>query len=81
MAGDSFRCLLTPSECFRSVLDSFRNRPMPSDAFACLPTPSDTSALDPHGDGLPWQLTLYVTEGAAESALVYAANHAVSDQV
>jgi len=41
----------------------------------------DGLTLDPEGDGPLWQLTLYVTEGAAESALVYAANHAVSDQL
>jgi len=42
----------------------------------------DELLLDEEGDGPLWRLTLYADEGsAAESVLVYAANHAISDQL
>jgi hypothetical protein len=42
----------------------------------------DGLVLDEEGDGPLWRLTLYTPPaGASQSALVYAANHAVSDQL
>jgi len=41
----------------------------------------DGLVLDEDGEGPLWQLTAYAEEGGDASALVYAANHAVSDQL
>ena len=41
----------------------------------------DELVLDEDEDGPLWRLTLYAAEGGAASAIVYAANHAVSDQL
>jgi len=41
----------------------------------------DGTQIDPDGDGPMWSLTLYAAPSAPSSALLYAANHAISDQI
>lgn len=41
----------------------------------------DNSIFDEDGDGPLWRITLYAEEGGGGAALLYAANHAVSDQL
>mmetsp|Transcript_21095 Transcript_21095/g.54012 ORF Transcript_21095/g.54012 Transcript_21095/m.54012 type:complete len:620 (-) Transcript_21095:130-1989(-) len=41
----------------------------------------DALVLDEEGDGPLWKVTLYAEPGGTSSAIVYAANHAISDQL
>lgn len=41
----------------------------------------DGLVVDEDGEGPLWRLTLYTLQGSDRSALVYAANHAISDQL